>query len=148
MFEPMPGWDDDPALVRAAGGVVWRQRDGRLEVLLVHRERYDDWSLPKGKLDGDETYEHAALRETEEETGYRCVLGHELKSTRYRDNKGRPKIVRYWEMTATEGDFQPNHETDAISWLPLDEAVATLSYRHDADVVESFASFAGRSASA
>ena len=78
-------WDDDPELVRAAGGVVWRAGDGGTEVLLVHRPRYDDWSLPKGKLDAGETHEGAATREVLEETGYEVELGRELASTRYRD---------------------------------------------------------------
>ena len=77
--------------VRAAGGVV--ERDGRVAV--VHRPKYDDWSLPKGKLEDDESFEAAALREVREETGLACTLGAELGSTRYRDPKGRPKVVRY-----------------------------------------------------
>jgi 8-oxo-dGTP diphosphatase len=142
--ESRPGWDDDPELVRAAGGVVWRVEEGELQVLLVHRERYDDWSFPKGKLDRGERHEDGALRETEEETGYRCVLGHELPPTRYRDGKGRKKTVRYWEMTAVEGAFASNHETDEARWLTLDEARAMLSYAHDVEVLDAFARFAGR----
>ena len=86
--------------VEAAGGVV-RDEDGR--VLLVHRPRYDDWTLPKGKLDPDETFEQAALREVQEETGLRCTLGRELATTTYRDNKDRPKVVRYWLMEVEKG---------------------------------------------
>ncbi|MBI2704413.1 MAG: NUDIX hydrolase [Actinobacteria bacterium] len=143
-YEPIPGWDDDPNLVCAAGGVVWRVDDGELQILLVHRERYDDWGLPKGKLDKAESPEDGARRETEEETGYRCILGHELQCTRYYDAKRRPKTVRYWEMTVAEGEFQPNHETNEIRWLDLDDARQLLSYRHDAGVVDSFARFAGQ----
>ncbi len=142
-FEPLLGWDDDPRLVRAAGGVIWRHRDGEVEILLVHRARYDDWSLPKGKLAAGETHPAGALREVEEETGLRCILGHEVASTRYHDAKGRPKTVRYFEMTVAEGEFQPNHETDKTLWLGLDAARSKISYPHDVDVVSAFARFAG-----
>ena len=89
----------DRAEVLAAGGVV--RRDGR--ILLVHRPKYDDWTLPKGKLDAGEGFEEAALREVEEETGFRCELGDELEPTAYTDGKGREKLVRYWEMTPVGG---------------------------------------------
>jgi 8-oxo-dGTP diphosphatase len=117
--------------VEAAGGVV--VRDG--EVLLVHRPRYDDWTFPKGKLDPDESFEDAALREVQEETGVRCSLGRELPSTRYEVN-GRQKLVRYWAMTPqTEGGFAPNDETDDLRWVTPDEARALLSYDRDRDVL-------------
>jgi 8-oxo-dGTP diphosphatase len=117
--------------VDAAGGVV--ERDGR--ILLVHRPRYDDWTLPKGKLDPGESFEDAALREVEEETGLRCTLGRELPSTRYEVN-GRPKLVRYWLMaTQAERDFVPNDETDDVRWVTPDEARALLSYDRDRDVL-------------
>ena len=87
------------AEVEAAGGVVLDD-DGR--VALVHRPRYDDWSLPKGKLDAGESFEEAALREVEEETGMRCRLLDELDPVEYRDNKGRQKLVRYWRMAVDE----------------------------------------------
>src|SRR5215217_5941609 len=104
--------------VRAAGGVVLR--DGRVAV--VHRPKYDDWSLPKGKLDADEDFEDAALREVAEETGLRCRLGPELPSTEYRDNKGRPKLVRYWRMEPIDGEFTPSGEVDELRWLDPQEA--------------------------
>ena len=84
--------------VRAAGGLVVRDGEAGPQVLLVHRPRYDDWTFPKGKVDAGESDEHAAIREVEEETGYRCALEAELPSTRYFDNRGRPKLVRYWHM--------------------------------------------------
>jgi 8-oxo-dGTP diphosphatase len=117
--------------VEAAGGVVVRDR----KVLLVHRPRYDDWTLPKGKLDPGESFEDAALREVEEETGLRCSLGRELPSIQY-EIGGRPKLVRYWLM-APEGEapFVPNDETDDLRWVPPDEALALLSYDRDRDVV-------------
>ncbi len=93
---------DASGVVRAAGGVVVRRRrsEGPL-VLLVHRPRYDDWTLPKGKNEPGERDEDAALREVEEETGFRCTLGDPAGETRYDDSKGRPKVVRYWVMEPT-----------------------------------------------
>jgi 8-oxo-dGTP diphosphatase len=117
--------------VRAAGGVV--VRDGR--VALVHRPKYDDWSLPKGKLDKGERWEDAALREVREETGLRCTLCEELEPIEYIDPKGRPKTVRYWRMRALDGTFEPNAEVDELRWLPADEALAQLSYEHDHGLV-------------
>ena len=117
--------------VRAAGGVVMRGN----EVLLVHRPRYDDWTLPKGKLDPGESFEDAAVREVEEETGLRCRLVRELPSTEY-EVGGRPKTVRYWLMEPEdEAPFVPNDETDDLRWLPPDEARALLTYDRDRDVV-------------
>jgi 8-oxo-dGTP pyrophosphatase MutT (NUDIX family) len=122
--------------VRAAGGVVWRPRgDGDIEVLLVHRPRYGDWSFPKGKLEDGETDEEAALREVEEETGLRCELGRELPSTSYTDLKLRPKTVRYWEMRPLGGEAAPRHEVDQVRWLPRDEAEEQLSYDRDVEIL-------------
>lgn len=115
------------AEVLAAGGVVLR--DG--EVAVVHRPRYDDWSLPKGKLDPGEDFEQAALREVEEETGLRCELGAELPSTYYTDSRGRPKRVRWWCMESVRGAFTPTDEVDEIRWLTRDEAAELLSYDRD-----------------
>ena len=117
--------------VLAAGGVVCR--DGR--VALVHRPKYDDWTLPKGKLDPGEADEQAALREVEEETGLRCRLGRELPSIRYDDRHGHSKQVRYWEMEPESGEFVPNDEVDEIRWLPPGEALALMTYDRDRDVL-------------
>ena len=118
--------------VRAAGGVVIR--DGR--VALVHRPKYDDWSLPKGKLDAGESLEDAALREVEEETGLRCSLGEHLGRTVYLDRKGRQKTVDYWQMTVEEDTgFEPHDEVDELRWLSPDEAAAQLTYGFDKDLV-------------
>ncbi len=113
--------------VRAAGGVI--VRDGL--VALVHRPKYDDWSLPKGKLDEGEGWEDAALREVHEETGLRCALREELEPVEYTDPKGRPKTVRYWRMEALDGDFAPNAEVDELRWLGPEDALARLTYDHD-----------------
>jgi len=126
--------------VRAAGAVVWRlDGDGELEVLLVHRPRYDDWSFPKGKCDDGEGDRHCARREVEEETGLRGELGRELPPSSYIDGKGRPKVVRYWEMTVTGGEFVPNDEVDRVAWVSLQKAASKLSYRRDVDVLGDFA---------
>jgi 8-oxo-dGTP diphosphatase len=118
--------------VRAAGGLVERTAsDGTIEVLVVHRPRYDDWSFPKGKLDPGEGFLDAAVREVREETGLEVEVGDELASVRYRDHKGRPKLVRYWRMRAVGGTFEPNDEVDEVRWLPADEAQALLTYPHD-----------------
>ena len=117
--------------IRAAGGVL--VRDGK--VALVHRPKYDDWTLPKGKLDDGETFEQAALREVEEETGLRCRLGRELPSSKYIDPKGRRKLVRYWQMEPLEGEFKPNKEVDELRWAEPDEARKLLTYERDRDIL-------------
>ncbi|MEJ7751273.1 MAG: NUDIX hydrolase, partial [Thermoleophilaceae bacterium] len=119
--------------MEAAGGVVLS--DG--QVLLVHRPRYDDWTLPKGKLDRGESFEEAALREVEEETGLVCRLGRELPSSEYRDNKDRPKIVRYWLMEVEGGEFEANDEVDEVRWVSLDKAADELTYERDREVLAS-----------
>ena len=118
-------------LVRAAGGVVLRAGKSGPEVLVVHRPRYDDWSLPKGKLDQGEKYRAAALREVEEETGYCCELGEELEAARYVDGSGRPKKVRWFLMAPLKGEFKANDEVDRIKWLSLESAEHKLDYSHD-----------------
>lgn len=128
MSEPEP-------IVRAAGGLLLRPGAGGLEVVLVHRPKYDDWTFPKGKLNVGETDEEAAIREVEEETGYRARLDEELASVSYRDPAGRPKVVRYWTMTPLEGSFVPNREVDELRWLPLEDALRMLSYEHDRELL-------------
>jgi 8-oxo-dGTP diphosphatase len=125
--------------VRAGGGVPWRTgSSGAVEVLVVHRPKYDDWTFPKGKLGASESEEEAAVREVEEETGLRCTLGAELPSAAYRDQKDRPKTVRYWVMHVIGGDFTPNDEVDQVRWLAPEEASGLLSYDHDREVLAGF----------
>jgi 8-oxo-dGTP diphosphatase len=117
--------------VEAAGGVV--VSDGR--VVVIHRPKYDDWTLPKGKLEPGESFEDAALREVREETGFTCKLRRELPPTHYTDHKERPKLVRWWLMAPESGDFAPNEEVDELRWASPQEAHELLSYERDRDLL-------------
>ena len=130
--------EPESAEVKASGGVVWRRGRAGVEVVVVHRPRYDDWSLPKGKLDTGESWEQAALREVEEEVGLRCRLGAELPPVAYRDHKGREKAVRYWLMEPEDAaaPFTPNDEVDEMRWVDVAAAAALLSYPRDAGLVQ------------
>jgi len=125
--------------VRAAGGLVVRDGTAGPVVAVVHRPKYEDWSLPKGKLDEGEQWADAALREVEEETGMRCELGEELEPARYRDRKGRSKLVRFWRMRVLDGEFVPADEVDELRWLAPPEAGELLSYDHDRRLVRGLA---------
>jgi len=130
-----------PEVVRAAGCVLWRPHNG-LEVAVIHRPKHDDWSLPKGKIDPGETPEQAALRELEEETGYRGELGAYLGLVEYLvERKGtfHPKTVHYWNVEAHSGGFAPNDEVDALRWLPVGDARLLLSHDRDRGVLDWFA---------
>jgi 8-oxo-dGTP diphosphatase len=126
------------AEVLAAGGVVVRD-DGRIAV--IHRPRYDDWSLPKGKLDPGESFEDGAVREVLEETGVRGRITGELASTSYADRKGREKLVRWYrmELDGDPSDFAPNDEVDELRWLTPGEAGALLTYERDRALVQTLA---------
>ncbi|MEJ4112266.1 NUDIX domain-containing protein [Corynebacterium kroppenstedtii] len=135
----------------AAGAVVWRHRGGvvpnsdatpsgtisrdDIEVLLIHRPRYDDWSLAKGKLDPGETLPMTAVREVKEETGYDVTLGKLLGRVSY-PVKGRTKVVYYWTAECVDGSFEDNEEVDDVVWLPLHEAMALTTYDVDAQILE------------
>jgi 8-oxo-dGTP diphosphatase len=128
-----------PGVVRAGGGVVWRP-DGRggVEVLIAHRPRRADWSFPKGKAEPGEGDTDCALREVEEETGYRCRLGPDLGRVHYRDHRDRPKVVRWWAMTVDSGAFVANDEVDEVRWLAASEAAGRLSWATDREVLRRF----------
>jgi 8-oxo-dGTP diphosphatase len=117
-------------VIRAAGGVV--VRDG--QVLLVHRARYADWSLPKGKLEPGETWEDAALREVHEETGVHGRLGEFLGESHYSVNEN-PKTVRWWLMS-TDDEAAPSNEVDAVRWVGVEEAKRLLSYLHERQLLD------------
>ncbi len=134
-----PAEEPSGPIVAAAGGTVWRRRDdGVLEVVVVHRPRYDDWSLPKGKLDVGEHALTAAVREIGEETGLQVVVGRRSLRTGYPVAEG-VKRVDYWVMQAVGGSFEPNDEVDQLRWLPVEAAAALCSHEHDRRVVADLA---------
>jgi 8-oxo-dGTP diphosphatase len=123
----MPAGDAD-----AAGGIVCRPGRGAVsEVAIIHRPSRNDWSLPKGKLDAGEPAWAAALREVEEETGLRCEIVRPAGRAEYTDRQGQRRIVAYWIMRPTGGDFRANDEVDALRWLTVDEALGLLTYDSD-----------------
>lgn len=131
--------------VVAAGAVCWRLVDGKVRVLLIHREYNHDVSLPKGKVDPGEATPQTAVREVSEETGYQITLGAPLGTAEYLLPGGRDKVVHYWaaevsdEAFAEAGTFKPNSEVQAIEWVPLLKARAQLTYERDAEVLDRFA---------
>jgi 8-oxo-dGTP diphosphatase len=122
--------------ILAAGGVAYAMIGKRRRFVVVHRPRYDDWSLPKGKLNKGETFLRAALREVEEETGVKPENPVEIGSIAYDTNGGNHKIVRWWLMPADPGTFKPNREVDEIAWLPPKAAMKRLQYRNERSVLE------------
>jgi 8-oxo-dGTP diphosphatase len=130
---------DQPAVIRAAGAVLWRpsRRDG-LKVALVHRPRYDDWSLPKGKAEQGEVIQVTAAREVQEETGFRAAIGRSLTTVSYTTSAG-PKTVHYFAARCMAGFFTPNKEVDRLEWLPIAKAGAAMTYEFDRAVLATFA---------
>jgi broad specificity phosphatase PhoE/ADP-ribose pyrophosphatase YjhB (NUDIX family) len=133
-------------VIHAAGGVLWRPAENgdgskAVEVALVHRPRYDDWSIPKGKLAPGESELEGAIREVHEETGFRAYPGRPLGQVRYlkaADGVPREKRVRYWAMQAAGGAFVPGREVDDLRWMPPKEAKKTLTRPTDQDVLDRF----------
>lgn len=124
--------------IRAAGGVVWRDDDEPLRIALIHRDRYDDWSLPKGKLGRGESDLSAAVREVHEETGAVVAVTRRLIETAYLVDDV-PKTVQFWAMRHLSGEFAANAEVDDLLWLPLPEARTELSHDVDRSVLDAFA---------
>lgn len=125
--------------VWAAGGVVLRECNNNLEVLVIHRSSHQDWSFPKGKLEEGETLGKAACREVLEETGFRCKRADRLPMVRYFDARRRRKAVVYWTMEVLDGCFEPNVEVDGLGWFDFSSAKAILSYRHDVTLLKNAA---------
>ncbi|HTO01499.1 MAG TPA: NUDIX hydrolase [Microthrixaceae bacterium] len=128
------------SVIRAAGGVVWRNSGlGGIEVVVVHRPAYDDWTLPKGKRRRGEKGLACALREVEEETGLICTPGAELPRASYMLADGTKKVVRWWPMSVVEDTgFVPGDEVDEIRWVPASTIESIVTYPLDATVVDSF----------
>jgi 8-oxo-dGTP diphosphatase len=125
-------------IVVAAGALLWRRENGVLKVLLIHRDRYDDWSWPKGKLDKGEAISEAAVREIKEETGLTVSLGVKLYELEYKLDNGNRKVVHYWAAHVTDKalaqqNFVPDEEVAELEWLTVPEAKKRLTYKHDID---------------
>jgi 8-oxo-dGTP pyrophosphatase MutT (NUDIX family) len=128
-------------IVWAAGAVLWRPGPGEsVEVAIIHRPRYDDWSLPKGKMDPGETEPVTAVRELFEETGHRAQLGRRLQNVSYPVDQG-VKRVRYWAARSLGGEFTPGREVDDLVWLSTADAIGKVSYPYDRKVLRRFAKF-------
>jgi 8-oxo-dGTP diphosphatase len=128
-------------IIHAAGGVVWRKAANgngeSVEVAIIHRPRYNDWTIPKGKLNPGEIELEGAVREIAEETGYRVTVGRPLGEVNYIKD-GRPKVVRYWAMRAEGGIFTPSREVDELRWLPVPEAMRLITVDRDRDLLKTF----------
>lgn len=136
----------DKHVIEAAGGVVWRTRghegSSNVEVAIVHRPQYDDWSIPKGKCARGEPLVECAIREVFEETGYRVRMGRRLGEAHYMKvtaGEERPKVVYYWALRADGGLFTPTQEVDGLRWLAIDDARAMLTRSTDKDILDRFA---------
>lgn len=140
--KPPSGRRSGTRIVYAAGAVLWRpdgadSGESGIEVALIHRPRYDDWSLPKGKVDPGETAAVAAVREVFEETGQRSVLGRRLDNVSYPVEAGVKKVY-YWAARSTGGEFTPGNEVDELIWLPVADAKEKLTYPHDRKMLRHF----------
>lgn len=124
-------------VIQAAGGLLWRKSDAGKQIALIHRPRYNDWALPKGKLEKGEEWETAALREIEEETGCKAQLGSFAGAVSYQVGD-RPKVVLFWNMVPI-GDckFVPSEEVDQLIWVSVEKALEILQYPSDKNILRS-----------
>src|SRR6202165_6343819 len=127
----IPHGNDGNGNRAGGGGVLRKSRSGDVEIAVVHRPEYDDWTLPKGKIEPDETPEDCALREGREEAGLRCEVVRPLGCTAYVDRRGRDKVACYWVMEVRGGRFRPGIEVDKLQWLSVDDAIKRLTYGRD-----------------
>lgn len=145
-LNPVAASDESPVVdtepppkqsIWAAGCVIFRMRDdGKHEYLIVHRPRYDDWSLPKGKLDKRETFLDGAVREVYEETGFVAKKPRLVGTVGYHTTNGNPKVVRWWVGRSSKGTFTPNKEVDAVKWVRFKKGQRLLDYRNDREVLD------------
>ena len=135
---PLSSLEKKDVDVQAGGGLVYRKRKGGVEVLVVHRPSYDDWSFPKGKQNPGEKLKETALREVEEETGYRCRLKGRGGQVRYPVGRNQVKEVSYWAMKVKSGRFRPNDEVDEVRWVEPDRARELLTWPRDVNLLKSF----------
>ena len=136
MARPARRASDYKPTIWAAGAAIYRMQDGRPRFLLVHRPRYDDWSLPKGKLDRGESFKQCAQRETEEECGVVGAVERSIGTVGYVTPAGNNKVVRYWLLRAEKESFEPNAEVDKIRWLSARKAVDKASYTRDTAILK------------
>ena len=125
-------------MIRAAGALLWRENSElKIEIALIHRPRYGDWSLPKGKIEEGESSLRCAFREVIEETGITPQFGRELGSVEYKEPAGL-KRVKYWAAKALTDEFLPNEEVDEIKWLDPDDALARATHESDRTIINNF----------
>jgi len=123
-------------VIEAAGGILWKDSPSGLKLAIIHRKRYDDWSLPKGKREPGESWQETALREVLEETGCRVTLGKFIGSTAYSINGQTPKVVMFWHMKAKKDcKFIPNPEVDKLKWVSPKNALKLLDYEDERSIV-------------
>lgn len=124
-------------VIEAAGGVVWKNTSSGPKLAIIHRRRYDDWSLPKGKRETGEQWHETAIREVFEETGCQVTLGKFIGSTSYLlKNYSTPKIVLFWNMhTINETTFQPSPEVDRLKWVSPHKALKKLSFPNEQEII-------------
>jgi 8-oxo-dGTP diphosphatase len=124
-------------VIEAAGGVILRSTATGYQAAIIHRKRYDDWTLPKGKRELGESWQETALREVHEETGCPVILGEFIGSTAYSIDQG-PKVVLFWMMhiqRKSDCKFEPNSEVDLVKWVTLDQALTMLNYPAEKDIL-------------